>query len=87
VFGVRGQNTLDRSEINIQKQIGGYLESKKKEGKGLRNTLVEILTRLEMENGLMEEYEDYDPTSEPALVLTKRKSSNSSVSNAPRVPS
>lgn len=84
---IEGAGALDRSEFSIQKQIGKYLEWKKKEGQSLRRTLVGILTRLEIENGHIEEYEEYEPSSESTFVLSKRKSSNSSASNAPRVPS
>lgn len=47
----------------------------KESSTSVKSVLIDILNKLEIENGFIEEYEQYEPETLPLLKLDKRKSS------------
>lgn len=63
----------------------GLVGKAKEAGSPVQSLLREVLSQLQIENGFIEEYEDYIPEPLPILSLSKRKSSSSQFSEPPRL--
>jgi hypothetical protein len=55
----------------------------KESSTSVKSLLADILNKLEIENGFIEDYEHYEPESQPPPKFDKRKSSEESIDEAP----
>lgn len=67
-------NTIDVNEA-LNRQIMSLIWKAKESSTSVKSVLIDILNKLEIENGFIEEYEQYEPETLPLLKLDKRKSS------------
>lgn len=68
----------------LNDQLMGVITRAKENKSSLEKILLDILEKLQIENGFIEEYENYEPESLPPVKVDKRKSSEDSVEEAPQ---